>query len=108
MSKSHQYEFTKEGHTYILTATTPKPPATKEQISHVHLNQCVSLCLVHPITPKNTTHLVCEMMTPLHQEFSYVFQPPEGIPPSQNIVHSIHLILGSSLPNDPNYHLAPT
>jgi hypothetical protein len=93
MSKSHQYEFTKEGHTYILTATTPKPPATKEQISHVHLNQCVSLCLVRPITPNNTTHPILETMNPLLQEFSKVFQPSEGLPPSRNIDHSIHLIL---------------
>jgi hypothetical protein len=36
MAKSHQYKLTKEGHTYILTATTPKPPATKEK-SHMYI-----------------------------------------------------------------------
>jgi hypothetical protein len=106
IAKSCEYKITKEGHTYILTRKKPKPPSTKEQIPHVHLNQCVSLCLVHPITPKNTMHHVPETMTPLLHEFVEVFQPPEGLPPSRHIDHSIHLILGSALPNTPTY--APT
>jgi hypothetical protein len=68
----------------------------------------VSLCLVRPITPNNTTHLVPETMTPLLQEFAEVFQPPEGLSPSRHIDHSIHLIPGSALPNAPTYRLAPT
>jgi hypothetical protein len=64
LAKSHQYKITKEGHTYILIAAKPRPPSTKEQIPHVHLNQCVSLYLVHKITPNNTMHPVPENMTP--------------------------------------------
>ena len=93
LAKSYEYKITKEGHTYILTKAKPKFPSTKEQISHVHLNQCVSLCLVHPITPNNTTHPVPETMTLLLHDFAEVFQPLEGHPPSQHIDHSIHLIL---------------
>jgi len=107
MAKSHQYKLTKYGHTYILTTSTPKPPATKDKIPHVHLNQCVSLCLVHAVPQNNTTHPIPEAMTPLLQEFSDVFQPPTGLLPSQHIEHSIHLILGFSLPNAPTYQLAP-
>jgi hypothetical protein len=73
MAKSLQYKLTKEGHTYILTTTKTKPSATKEQIPHVHLSQCVSLYLVRPITTKNTTHPVPETMNPLLQEFAEVF-----------------------------------
>jgi hypothetical protein len=108
IAKSRQYKITKEGHTYILIATKPKPPSTKEQIPHGHLNQCVSLCLVHKITPNNTMHHVPENMTPLLHEFAKVFQPREGLPPSRHIDHSIHLILGFSLPNTPTDWLAPT
>jgi hypothetical protein len=108
LAKSHQYKITKEGHTYILTATKPKHPSTKEKIPHVHLKQCVSLYLVCPITPNNTTHPIPETMTPLLHEFPKVFQPLEGLPPSRHIDHSIHLIPGSSLPNAPTYWLAPT
>jgi hypothetical protein len=108
LAKSLQYKITKEGHTYILTAAKPRPPSTKEQIPHVHLNQCVSLDLVHKITPNNTMHPIPENMTPLLHEFAKVFQPPEGLPPSHHIDHSIHLILGFSLPNTPTDQLAPT
>jgi hypothetical protein len=108
LAKSCQYKITKEVHTYILTTTKPTPPSTKEQIPHVHLNQCVYLYLVHPITPKNTTHPIPETMTPLLHEFAEVFQPREGLPPSCHIDHSIHLIPGSTLPNAPTYRLAPT
>jgi hypothetical protein len=107
MAKSRQYKLTKDGHTYILTASIPKPTSTKEKIPHVHLNQCVSLCLVSPIPPNNTTHPVPEAMTPLLREFFDVFQTPTGLPPSRHIDHSIHLIPGSALPNAPTYWLAP-
>ena len=53
-------------------------------------------------------HLVPETMTPLLHEFSEVFQPIEGIPPSRHIDYSIHLIPISALPNAPIYWLAPT
>jgi hypothetical protein len=46
-------------------------------------------------------------MTPLLHEFTEVFQPPEGLPPSRHIDHSIHLIPGYSLPNSPTYRLPP-
>jgi hypothetical protein len=46
-------------------------------------------------------------MTPLLQEFFYVFQTPTVLPPSLHIDHSIHLIPGSTLPNTPTYQLAP-
>jgi hypothetical protein len=82
LAKSCQYKITKEGDTYILIAAKPKPPSTKEKILHVHLKKCVSLCLVHPITPNNTTHIVPKTMTPLLHKFAEVFQPPEGLPPS--------------------------
>jgi hypothetical protein len=107
LAKSRQYKITKEGHTYILTAEKPKPRSTKEQIPHVHLNQCVSLCLVHPITPNNTTHPVPETMTPLLHEFTEVFQPSERLSPSCHIDNSIHIIPRYALPNAPTYLLAP-
>jgi hypothetical protein len=107
MAKSRQYKLTKDGHTYILMPATPKPTSTKDNIPHIHLNQCVSLCLVCPIPPNNTTHLVPKAMTPLLQEFADVFQIPTGLPPSRHIDHSIHLILGSTLPNAPTYRLTP-
>jgi hypothetical protein len=53
-------------------------------------------------------HPVPETMTPILHEFAEVFQPLEGLPPSRHIGHSIHLILGSALPNAPTYRLAPT
>jgi len=107
MAKSRQYKLTKDGRTYILTAATLKPSANKETITHVHLNQCVSLCLVRPVPPDNETHPVPEEMAPLLQEFSDVFQTPTGLPPSRHIDHSIDLILGSALPNAPTYQLSP-
>jgi hypothetical protein len=108
LAKYHQYKITKEGHTYILTVTKPKPPSTKEKIPHVHLNQCVSLYLVCPITPNTTMHPIPENMNPLLHEFVEVFQPPDGLPHSRHIDHSIHLIPGSALPNAPTYWLAQT
>ena len=93
LAKSCKYKITKEGHTYILTTTKPKSPSTKEQIPNVQLNQCVSIYLVCPITPNNTTHPVPETMTLLLHDFAEVFQPLKGHPPSQHIDHSIHLIL---------------
>jgi hypothetical protein len=107
LAKSRLYKITKEGHTYILTAAKLKPPSTKEKIPHVNLNQSVSLCLVHPITLNNTMHPILEIDTPLLHEFAEVFQPPEGLPPSFHIDHSIHLIPISALPNTPTYQLAP-
>jgi len=103
MAKSNQYKLTKYGHTYILTATTPKPPSTKYKIMHVHLNQCVSLYLVCPVPPNNTTHIVPESMTPLLQESFDVYQTPTTLPPSRHIDHSIHVIPGLALPNAPTY-----
>jgi len=103
---STSIKFTKDGHTYILTATTPKPPSTKNKIPHVHMNQCVSLCLVRSIPPNLTPHLVPEAINPLIQESTDVFQTPTGLPPSRHIDHSIHLIPGPSLPNAPTYRLA--
>jgi hypothetical protein len=107
LAKSCQYKITREGHTYILTTTKPKPPSTKEQIPHVHLNQCVFVYLVCPITPNNTTHPVPKTMTPLLHEFAKVFQPPKGLPPSRHIDRFIHPIPGSALPNAPTYRLPP-
>jgi hypothetical protein len=44
LAKSRQYKITKEGHTYILTTTKPKPPSTKEQIPTCTLKpMCLSL-----------------------------------------------------------------
>ena len=76
MAKSRQYKLTKEGRTYILTAAKHKPSALKEPIPHVHLNQCVSLCLVCPVPPNNETHLTPKEMAPLLQEYSDIFQTP--------------------------------
>ena len=108
MAKARQYKLSKDCHTYILTAAKPKTPATTEKNPHVHLNQCISLCLVRPVPPNNTTHLIPEAMTPLLQEFSNVFQPPTGLPASLNIDHSIHIIPRYALPNAPTYWLCPT
>ena len=93
LAKSCEYKITKEGHTYILTTAKPKSPSTKEQILNVQLNQCVSIYLVRPITPNNTTLPVPKTMNLLLHDFAEVFQPLEGHPPSQQIDHSIHLIL---------------
>jgi len=106
MAKSSQYKLTKDSHTYILTATTPKPPSNKDKIPHVHLNQCVSLCLVHPVPPNHTPHPILETMTPLLQESSNVFHTPTDLPPSRHIDHSIHLLPGPALPNAPTHRLA--
>jgi len=94
MAKSSQYKHTKYGHTYILTVATPKPASTKEKIPHVHLNQCVSLCLVHPLPPNNP---------PLFQESTDVLQTPNDLPPSRHIDHSIPLIPRPALPNAPTH-----
>jgi hypothetical protein len=109
MAKTHQYKLSKYGHTYVLTVTPPKPTTKKETNPHVHMNQCVSLCLVCPIQPDNTTHPVPQDMAPLLREFVDVFQPPTRLPPPppHHIDHSINLILGASLPNAPSYRLAP-
>ena len=107
MAKSCQYKITKDGHTYILTGETPKTTSTTGKIPHIHLNQCVSLCLVCPIPPNNNTHIIPQAMNSLLQEFFDVFQTPTGLPPSRHIDHSIHLILGSALPITPTYRLAP-
>ena len=81
VSKALQYKLSKDGHTYILTVAQLKTPDTTKKTPHVELNQCVSLYLVRSIPPNNTTHPVCEVMNPLLQYFSDVFQPPTGLPP---------------------------
>jgi hypothetical protein len=65
MTKTHQYTLSKYGHTYVLTKTPPKPTTQKDTNPHVHMNQCVSLCLIHPIQPYNTTHPVPKATAPL-------------------------------------------
>ena len=107
LAKYFQYKLSKDGHTYILTTATPKTPSTTNKTPHVQLNQCISLCLVRPVPPNNTTHPVLEAMNPLLKEFSDVFQPPMGLPSSSHIDHSIYLITRYALPNSPTYQLAP-
>ena len=103
MAKSSQYKLTKYGHTYILIVATPKPASTKEKIPHVHLNQCVSLCLVRPLPPNNPPHIVPKTIPPLFQESTDVLQTPNDLPPSRHIDHSIPLIPRPALPNAPTH-----
>jgi hypothetical protein len=81
MAKTHQYKLSKYGHTYVLTATPPKPTTQKETNPHVHLNQCVSLCLVYPIQPDNTTHPVPQAMAPLLENLLMSSNHPLDYPP---------------------------
>ena len=68
MAKYRQYKFSKCGHTYILIAAKPKTSATTEKTPLIHMNHCVSLCLVCTIPSNNTKHPVPEALTPLLQE----------------------------------------
>jgi len=80
MAKSRQYKITKDGHTYILTVKTPKPPTTKEKTPHVHLIQCVSLSLVRPVQPNNDTHPIPDEMTPCSKNSLMYSNPPWAFP----------------------------
>jgi len=82
MAHTHQYHIEKDAHKYILTSTPPKPSVKKENHPHVTLNQYVSLSLVHPIQPNNTTNRTPKEMAPLLQEFTDVFQQPIELPPT--------------------------
>ena len=81
MAKARQYKISRDGHTYILTATKPQTPSPIEKTPHVQLNQFEFIYLVCPLPPKNTTHPIPEAMTPLLKDFSDVFQPPTGLSP---------------------------
>lgn len=108
LAKNNQYKLTKDGRTYILTTPSPKASDKEQKMPHVQLTHCTSLCLVRPIPPDNTTHLVPERMANLLTEFADIFHTPTALPPHRHIDHSINLIPGSSLPNAPTYRLAPT
>jgi len=67
-SKSHQYHL--EGHTYVLTSSTIKYTETvidQDIFNQVNINQCISLCLVHPINLDNQNNHVPPTMVSMLQ-----------------------------------------
>jgi hypothetical protein len=109
-AKFHKYHLQHEGHTYVLTSSTPhstQPLTRQATIKQVNLNKYVSLCLVHPIKPDHLTNPTPQDMAPPLPEVVNAFPQPTRLPPSCSIEHTIDLILEASFPNAPSYRLTP-
>jgi hypothetical protein len=109
-AKSHQYHLQHEGCTYVLTSTlkSTQPIIDHTTVNQVSLNQCVSLCLVHPINLDNWNNLVPPAMDPPLQEFADVFTQPPELPLSHSIELTLDLIPSASLPDALSYHITPS
>jgi hypothetical protein len=109
-AKFHKYHLQHEGHTYVLTCSTPhstQPLTRQATVKQVILNKYVSLCLVLPIKLDHLNNPTPQDMTSPLPEVYNSFPQPKGLPPSCSMDHTIDLISKVYLPNASSYSLTP-